>query len=93
MIHFIVWLIVSGFAGFVASKIINKSGSGVLMDVLIGIVGGFVGAFIVDHLPGLGNLRGGGGMSGFAIEVVVAILGSMLVIYLWDLLFRRRRAV
>lgn len=93
MIHFIVWLIVSGFAGFVASKIINKSGSGVLMDVLIGIVGGFVGALIVDHLPGMTGVRGRGGMSGFAIEVVVAILGSMLVIYVWDLLFRRRRAV
>jgi uncharacterized membrane protein YeaQ/YmgE (transglycosylase-associated protein family) len=92
MIHFIVWIIVSGFAGFVASKIINKTGSGLLMDILIGIVGGFVGGFIVQHLPGLSGLSAHGGMTGFIIEVIVAILGAMLVIYLWNLLFRRRAA-
>lgn len=89
MIHFVVWIIVSGFAGFLASKIINKSGSGMLMDILIGIVGGFVGGFIVSHLPMLSGLNGHGGMSGLAIEIAVAVVGSMLVIFLWDLLFRR----
>ena len=89
--HFIIWLIVSGFAGFVASKIINKSGSGLFMDIVLGIVGGFVGGFIVDRLPMLSGLNGRTGMRGLAIEVVVAILGAMLVIYVWDLVFRRGR--
>jgi uncharacterized membrane protein YeaQ/YmgE (transglycosylase-associated protein family) len=91
MIHFIVWIIVSGFAGFVASKIINKSGSGLFMDIILGIVGGFVGGFIVSHVPVLNGLGGRGGMVGLVIEVIVAILGAMLVIYVWDLLFRRGR--
>ena len=92
MLHFIVWIIVSGFAGFVASKIINKTGSGLFMDIVLGIVGGFVGGFIVNHIPALGGLGGQGGMGGFVIEVIVAILGAMLVIFVWNMLFRRRAA-
>lgn len=89
--HFIAWIIVSGLAGYVASKAINKTGSGLLRDILLGIVGGFVGGFIVDHVLVLHRLRGHGGLTGLVIEIVVAILGSMLVIFLWNLLFRRRR--
>jgi uncharacterized membrane protein YeaQ/YmgE (transglycosylase-associated protein family) len=92
MIHFLVWIVVSGFAGFVASKIINKSGSGLLMDIVLGIVGGFVGGFIVNHVPTLSSLGGRGGIGGLVVEVIVAILGAMLVIWLWNMLFRRRTA-
>lgn len=88
MIHFLAWIVVSGIAGFVASKIINKSGSGLLMDIVLGIVGGFVGGFIVNHVPGLNNLAGGN--NGFIVEIVVAILGAMLVIFLYDMMFRRK---
>jgi len=90
MIHFIVWIIVSGFAGYVASRFINKTGSGLLMDIVIGIVGGFVGGFIVNHVPIFSGLGGHEGFAGFIIEVVVAILGAMLVIWLYDMIFRRR---
>jgi uncharacterized membrane protein YeaQ/YmgE (transglycosylase-associated protein family) len=91
MIHFIVWIIVSGIAGFVASKIINKTGSGLFMDIILGILGGFVGGFIVDHVPMLSGLGGKGGMGGLVIEAIVAILGAMLVIYVWNLMTRRGR--
>ena len=90
MIHFLVWIVVSGFAGFVASKLINKSGSGLLMDIVLGIVGGFVGGFIVNHVPALSALGGRGGMGGFIVEVIVAIAGAMLVIFLWNMMFRRK---
>jgi len=92
MIHFIVWIVVSGFAGFVASKVINKSGSGVFMDIVLGIIGGFVGGFIVNHIPALSSIGGRGGMGGFVVEVIVAICGAMLVIFLYNMLFRRRTA-
>jgi uncharacterized membrane protein YeaQ/YmgE (transglycosylase-associated protein family) len=84
--HFIVWIIVSGFAGFVASKIINKSGSGLFRDILIGIVGGFVGDLIFSNVLGMST-------TGLIAEVIVAILGSLVVVYLWNLIVRRRRAV
>jgi len=90
MIHFLVWIVVSGFAGFVASKLINKSGSGLFMDIILGIVGGFVGGFIVSHVPALASIGGRGGMGGFIVEVIVAIAGAMLVIFLFNMLFRRK---
>jgi uncharacterized membrane protein YeaQ/YmgE (transglycosylase-associated protein family) len=90
--HFIIWIIVSGIAGYIASRIINKTGSGLIKDVLLGIVGGFVGGFIIGHLPIVHRLQGHGGLGGLGIEIIVAILGAMLVIYLWNLLFRHRRA-
>jgi uncharacterized membrane protein YeaQ/YmgE (transglycosylase-associated protein family) len=92
MIHFIVWIAVSAFAGFVASKIINKSGAGLLMDLVLGVIGGFVGGFIVARIPGLAGIGGGGETGGFIVEVVVAILGAMLVIFIYNMVFRRGRA-
>jgi uncharacterized membrane protein YeaQ/YmgE (transglycosylase-associated protein family) len=86
MMHFIVWIIVSGFAGFVASKIINKSGSGLFRDIIIGIAGGSIGDYIFSNVLGMNS-------TGLIAEVIVAILGSLLVVYLWNLIFRRRRAV
>jgi uncharacterized membrane protein YeaQ/YmgE (transglycosylase-associated protein family) len=90
MIHFIVWIFVSGIAGFVASKTINKSGSGLFMDIVLGIVGGFVGGFIVSHIPFLEGIGGRSSFMGVMIEMIVAILGAMLVIWLYDMIFRRR---
>jgi len=79
MIHFIVWIIVSGIAGMIASKIINKSGSGMVLDVILGIVGGFVGGYIVDQIPSLAAMQGG-----LIAEAVVATAGATLVIFLWN---------
>ena len=92
MIHFIVWIIVSGIAGFIASKIINKSGSGLLMDIGLGIVGGFIGGYIVKFIPVLNTMGGTGGMGGFIVEVIVAVLGAMLVIFLYNMIFRKNAA-
>jgi uncharacterized membrane protein YeaQ/YmgE (transglycosylase-associated protein family) len=90
MIHFLVWIVVSAIAGFIASKLVNKTGSGLLMDIVLGIVGGFVGGFIVRHVPVLSHLGGRGGTGGFIVEIIVAILGAALVIFLYNMLFRRR---
>ena len=87
--HFIMWIIVSGIAGLIASKIVNKSGSGLLMDILLGIVGGFVGGFIVGHIPALSGLGGRGGSGGLVVELIIAVIGAALVIFLYDMLFRR----
>jgi uncharacterized membrane protein YeaQ/YmgE (transglycosylase-associated protein family) len=90
VIHFIVWIVISGIAGFIASKIVNKTGSGLLLDILLGILGGFLGGFIVSRVPALSGLAGAGGMRGLIVEAIVAIIGAALIIFLWNLVFRRR---
>lgn len=89
--HIIVWLVVSAIAGYIASRVVNKSGSGLLMDLVLGVIGGFVGGFIIARLPMLHGVQGHVGLLGFIIEIIVAALGAMLVIWLWDLIFRRGR--
>lgn len=70
------WILVGGIAGWLASKIMNTDHSmGLLANIVVGVIGAFVGGFIVGIL-------GGSGVSGFNIwSVLVALLGS--VVFLW----------
>jgi len=73
----IAWVILGGVAGFIASKIVNKAGEGVLVDILLGIVGAVVGGFIFRQF-------GAAGVTGFNLySLCVAIIGAIvfLVIY------------
>ena len=66
-------------SGFIASKIVNKSGQGFFMDIVLGIVGAIVGGVIFSAL-------GIGGITGFNLwSMVVAVIGAIivLVIYHW----------
>ena len=40
------WIIVGLIAGFIGSKIVNKTGEGVVRDIILGIIGAFVGGWI-----------------------------------------------
>ena len=44
------WLVVGLIAGFIGSKIVNKTGSGFLMDIVLGVVGAFVGGWLFNVL-------------------------------------------
>ena len=70
----IAWLIMGLIAGFVASKLVNKQGEGVAMDIVLGIVGAVVGGFIA-------NVLGFHGITGFDVySILVSVLGDVLVL-------------
>ena len=52
------WLVLGLIAGFIGSKIVNKTGEGVILDIVLGIVGGVVGGFLF-------SLLGAQGVTGF----------------------------
>ncbi|MDE1146507.1 MAG: GlsB/YeaQ/YmgE family stress response membrane protein [Azospirillaceae bacterium] len=80
------WIILGLISGYIASKIVNRSGSGVVLDILLGIVGAFVGGFIFNEL-------GGVGITGFNLySMVVAVVGAIVVLLLFRMLGRRRVA-
>jgi uncharacterized membrane protein YeaQ/YmgE (transglycosylase-associated protein family) len=82
----IAWVILGLIAGFVASKIVNKSGEGFLLDIVLGIVGAIVGGFIF-------NLFGAGGVTGFNLySMVVAIIGAIIVLVIYHAVFGRKAA-
>ena len=43
----VAWLILGLISGFIASKLVNKSGEGMIIDIVLGIVGAFVGGFLL----------------------------------------------
>ena len=77
------WIIVGGLAGFVASKLMKGTGSGLLMNIIIGIVGAFIGGLIV-------NLLGGSGVTGFNLwSFAVSVLGAVVLLGIVRLFQRR----
>ena len=72
------WIILGLIAGFVGSKIVNKTGQGMILDIVLGIVGAIVGGFLAT------NVLGFGGVSGFNIySLLVAIAGSIVVLLIY----------
>jgi len=78
------WLVVGLIAGFLASKVINKTGSGLVMDIVLGVVGAMVGGFLF-------NAIGHSAPNGINIySIFVAFIGSVLVLVIYHAIIRRR---
>jgi uncharacterized membrane protein YeaQ/YmgE (transglycosylase-associated protein family) len=70
----IAWIVFGLIAGFIASKIVNKSGDGTLIDIVLGVVGAVVGGFLF-------NLVGAAGVTGFNVwSLFVAVLGAVVLL-------------
>jgi uncharacterized membrane protein YeaQ/YmgE (transglycosylase-associated protein family) len=79
----IAWIVLGLIAGFIASKIVNKSGEGFVLDIVLGVVGAVVGGFIF-------NAFGHAGVTGFNIpSMIVAVLGAIVVLLIYRAVFRR----
>lgn len=78
------WLILGLISGFIASKIVNHSGSGVLLDIVLGIVGALVGGWLFASF-------GGTPITGFNLySMFVAVIGAIVVLVIYHALFGRR---
>src|ERR1700731_3400124 len=78
------WVILGVVAGFIASKIVNRTGEGLIRDLLLGIVGAVVGGWIMERF-------GEAGVSGLNLySLVVAVLGAVVVLVVFHAI---RRAV
>jgi uncharacterized membrane protein YeaQ/YmgE (transglycosylase-associated protein family) len=78
------WLVLGLIAGFIGSKIVNKSGEGVVLDIVLGIIGAFVGGWLF-------NTFGQAGVTGLNLySMLVAVVGAVVVLVLYHTLFRRR---
>ena len=81
---FLAWIVLGLIAGFIGSKIVNKTGEGFFLDIILGIVGAIVGGWLF-------SLIGGHGVTGVNIySLFVAVIGAIVVLVLYHALFRRR---
>jgi uncharacterized membrane protein YeaQ/YmgE (transglycosylase-associated protein family) len=80
----IVWLVLGLVAGFIGSKIVNKSGEGVVVDIILGIVGAVVGGFLF-------SIIGASPVTGFNIySIFVAVIGAIVVLVIYHAVTGRR---
>ena len=69
------WIVIGIIAGWLAEQIM-KSSMGLPMNLLIGVIGAFVGGFVF-------NLFGGAGVTGFNLySILVATVGAVLLLWI-----------
>lgn len=86
MINFIIWLIVGGLIGWIASMIMRTDAQqGVLLNIIVGIIGAFLGGLLIAPLIGGGNINQGD----FSLSsLLVSLLGAIILLAIVNL-FRR----
>lgn len=88
MINLIVWLIVGGIIGWVASMIMRTDGSqGMFLNVIVGIVGAALGGWLISPLLGLPSINEGSFSIG---ALLVSLIGAVILLAIVNL-FRRGR--
>ncbi len=78
------WIVLGLIAGFIASKIVNKRGEGIILDIVLGVVGAVVGGYLF-------SIFGAGGVDGVNIySMFVAVVGAIIVLVVYHAITGRR---
>jgi uncharacterized membrane protein YeaQ/YmgE (transglycosylase-associated protein family) len=71
------WIILGLVSGFIASKLVNRRGEGIILDIVLGIVGAIVGGWLFSFF-------GAAGVTGFNLySMVVAVIGAVVVLVIY----------
>ena len=74
------WIVLGLIAGYVASRLVNKRGEGMVLDIVLGIVGALIGGWIFHAF-------GSAGVTGFNFwSLFVAIIGASVLLILWHMI-------
>ena len=86
MVNFIVWIIVGGLLGWIASMIMHTNAEqGPLLNIIVGIVGAFLAGLILTPLLGPSTINQGNfSLSG----LLVSLLGAVVLLAIVNLLRR-----
>jgi len=80
---FIAWIILGLIAGFSGSKLVNKRGEGVVLDIILGVIGAVVGGWVF-------NSFGAAGVTGLNIySLMIAVIGAILVLVIYHAITRK----
>jgi uncharacterized membrane protein YeaQ/YmgE (transglycosylase-associated protein family) len=79
---FLSWVLLGLVAGFIGSKLVNKRGEGLLLDIVLGIVGAIAGGWLF-------SLFGASGVTGLNLySLLVAVAGAVLILVLYHAIQR-----
>ncbi len=84
--NFIIWLVVGGLIGWIASKIMNTDAQqGVFLNIVVGIVGAFVGGFLISPLVGVPTINQDALSMG---ALLVSLVGAIILLAIVNLIRR-----
>jgi uncharacterized membrane protein YeaQ/YmgE (transglycosylase-associated protein family) len=90
LVTIIAWIVLGAIAGWIAGLLVRGDERwGVVGHIVLGIVGAFVGGFLADAL-GFGKGAAGGGDVVNIYSIIVAVIGAVIVVVLFNMLTRRR---
>jgi uncharacterized membrane protein YeaQ/YmgE (transglycosylase-associated protein family) len=79
---FLAWIVLGLIAGWIASMIVNKSGEGVLLDIVLGVIGAVLGGWLF-------NTFGHTGVTGLNLySLLVSIVGAVIILFLYHVVVR-----
>jgi uncharacterized membrane protein YeaQ/YmgE (transglycosylase-associated protein family) len=74
---FLAWIILGLLAGFIRSKLVNKRGDDVILDILLGILGAIIGGWLFNVFGAVGIAR----LNLFGLPVAVMGAVAVLLVY------------
>ncbi len=84
----IIWLIVGGIVGWLASLIMRRDGQqGILLNIVVGIVGAFIGGWLIGPLLGAPSINSG---SLSIMSFIVSLIGAVILLLIVNLFTRGR---
>jgi len=79
---FLAWIVLGLIAGFIGSKIVNKRGEGLILDIVLGVVGAIVGGWLFTTF-------GATGVTGLNLySMLVAVTGAIVVLLVYHAIRR-----
>jgi uncharacterized membrane protein YeaQ/YmgE (transglycosylase-associated protein family) len=76
------WIILGLIAGFIGSKLVNRRGEGIILDVLLGVVGAIAGGWLFNRF-------GAAGVTGLNLySLLVAVVGAVVVLLIYHAIRR-----
>jgi len=79
---FLAWIVLGLLAGFIGSKIVNNTGQGVVLDIILGVVGAVIGGWLFNQF-------GASGVSGLNLySLVVSVIGAIVVLIVYHAIRR-----
>lgn len=85
--NFLIWLIVGGVVGWLASLVMRTDAQqGILLNVIVGIIGAFIGGWVISPMVGVGTINEGISLG----SILVSLVGAIILLAIVNL-FRRGR--
>ncbi len=80
------WIVFGAFVGWLASRIMGKDNTGCMVNIALGLVGAVAGGFLFRALGGGFDYR----FHGFIVSTLVAVIGAIIVLVIWNALTGHR---